>query len=672
MRLSRPHTRRIRPRLTRRPTDRLHDDLFQERFDTPISELRSVDVAGATSCRGDCCAEIGTKARQPHNSQRTRYNRCCKRIKATRLEWLPKLNMAKSCPAILVTWAAFVWATSITAGDEFQPLYDQAELRGPANAMSKRVGIEREPHHTHDAGGIKFVVAGDRIDIGVKDGEEPRRVRSLDGRKLRLLGTARRIALFAAENTDENLASNPYLRAEILRCDLDTASWLPGWRFENTDDAPPAAIGPALGSVLANEESVIVLTYDKPSGIVVQSGPLRTAETTSYTVTCYRAREDAAKWSKTFVWQTGRSPDVMLNRETSRAIDPGIEPLSWVDDEFHGPSILVCAGGKQELRCLAAEDGEERWRIARLWEFERGFIGPSVFEHFVDRFGIDYTDVSLAADADVENESDREQQDKARKRLSEARKRFEDDFDGTIAAGPVFVPDKFWGHIFIAAAQRRREEGWQDLGGLAKCTVYELEADTGEVIAATALPRMVTGRPLMATRGALTWSCDRGCLVRLHHSEFDFSTGFFGPGAGAVNDALCRVAWYREYNMRIPACWFWADPPDGVAAFDKEHLYRPAAAYIEDKDKPVYCFVINVVDLQSGIDHDLTLTIPYRGDFPMPENGYADFGSHTRATQPHLISIDSISVDGNSLRVVMQRPDGKRTDAALKFELPTE
>jgi hypothetical protein len=577
--------------------------------------------------------------------------------------------MAKSCSSILVTWAAFVWATSIATGEEFQPLYDEAELRGPGNAKYERVGIEREPRRTHDAGGIKFVVVGDRIDIiADKDGEKPRQVRLTDGRKLRLLGTARHIALFAAENSDAKEADNSYLRAEILRCDLDTASWLAGWKFENTDGAPPDAIG----AVLANDETVIALTYDKPSGIVVQSGPLRSATTTSYTVTCYRAREDAAKWSKTFMWQPGRFPDAMLSRESSRDIDPGIEPLSWVDDKFQGPSILVCAGGKQDLLCLAADDGEERWRITRLWEFERGFVGPSVFEHFVDRYGIDYTDVSLAEHADVKHESDREQQEKARKRLAEARKKLGDEFDGTIAAGPVFVPDDFSGHIFIAAARRRKEEGWQDLGGLAQCTVYELEADTGEVIAATALPRMVTGRPFMATRGALTWSCDRGCLVRLHHSEFDFSTGFVGPGSGAVNDALCRVAWYREYTMRVPACWFWTDPPDGVAAFDEEHLYRPAAAYIENKDKPVYCFVINVVDLETGIDHDLTLSIPYRGDFPMPENGYAAFGSHTHATQPHLLSIGGLSVDGNPLRVVMQRPGRNADEAALRFALPSK
>src|SRR5215469_14897383 len=189
--------------------------------------------------------------------------------------------MAKSCSSVFVTWAAFVWAISIATSEEFQPLYDEAELRGPGNARYERVVVEREPRRTHDAGGIRFAVVGDRIDIlADRNGEETRQVRSTDGRKLRLLGTARHIALFAAENSDDELKAGRYhLPAEIRRCDLDTASWLPAWKIENADDAPSDVVGPALGAVLANDETVVALTYDKPAGVVVPSGPLRSAKT---------------------------------------------------------------------------------------------------------------------------------------------------------------------------------------------------------------------------------------------------------------------------------------------------------------------------------------------------------------------------------------------------------
>lgn len=571
----------------------------------------------------------------------------------------------KNRPAFVASALIFGSLISFAAADDFQPEYEKAELRGSQGAKYARVGIALKPRRTHDAGGLKFAVDGDAVEILPTAPEVKRKhVPSADGRKLRLLGTVGGIALFAAENTEDEINAGRHdLPAEIRRCDLDAGHWLPSWKIEDQnerqrDPTDPDDIDPVLGGVLTRYETVVVLTYDRPSGFA-RAVPSN-ATTTSYTITCYDADKTRPRWAKTFPWVDKQFPPVMLARDFSRSRNSSIELLTWADDKAYEPPVLVCAGAKQDLLCLAGESGEVQWRIPKLWEFERGFIGPSVFEHYVDRFGIDYMDLRLAERPDAEDADEREQQERGRRLLSERRKKFEEEFDGSIAAGPVFATDDFSGHLFVAAARRRADGGWQDLGGLAQCVVYELEADSGEVIAATALPRMVDGSPYKAIPGALVWSCDRGCLVRLNHSRF-------GP-----EDAICRVGWYREYEMRFPACWFSADPPHGVAAFDDKHLYRAAATYIENKDETVYRFVINVVNLETGIDRDLTLAVPYHGEFPMPEHGYFASPGYTHAHQPHLLGISELAVEDGTLRIVMQRPGKNTDDAALRFKLPNE
>jgi hypothetical protein len=154
----------------------------------------------------------------------------------------------------------------------------------------------------------------------------------------------------------------------------------------------------------------------------------------------------------------------------------------------------------------------------------------------------------------------------------------------------------------------------------------------------------------------------------LQHSELDYSRGFAGQGAGASNDAVCRIAWYREYARRVPPCWLLADPAHAVAAFGTKWLFRPAAAYLKTKDDATYHFTINVVDLETGLDHDLLLAIPFRGDFPLPEHGFFAPG-FTHASSPHLLGISGLSVERNLLRIGMSRDEKRSGDAALEFEI---
>ena len=54
-----------------------------------------------------------------------------------------------------------------------------------------------------------------------------------------------------------------------------------------------------------------------------------------------------------------------------------------------GDGVLVCAEATRPIRCVNPDTGTELWSTERLWEFDRGFTGPSVWSHHIGRFRAD-------------------------------------------------------------------------------------------------------------------------------------------------------------------------------------------------------------------------------------------------------------------------------------------
>lgn len=600
-----------------------------------------------------------------------------------------------------------IWMLPICLANatEFEPEYEKAELFGPDDAEYSRVRVQRDWREFQDADGRRLAVDGDAVLVLPNEGEEePRRVASVDGRDLRWLGAAEGIAFFVAENTLAEVADveygGDYLLAEIRRLDLDSLNWLPSWKVEPEADTQPRdceSNGPAprisiLGGLLTHDRAVVALTYTmaeksrwltdfSPEEIEEMSAEhlewLKTSlnmEPLSFRVSCFDAKAERPTWSKTFSWADEPDPPAACWGWT----DDRLELLTWLDPDAQmaGDAILVCAGEKQDLLCLRADDGHPRWRTPRLWEYERGYFGLTSAMHFVGPFGI----------CDWLIPQEREEQREHSQALAKARKQFEETYEGSIIAGPVVVDDWRGDHIFIAAARRRTYgDSWWEGEPPPQCIVYEINAEYGGVIAASALPRMIEGRSFQTAPGALIWTCERGSLVRLHHSEAESTGEFLGrPVRGPSEDALCRIAWYREYVTRAPPCWFRATFPDGVAAFGPNRLFRLGAAYVRDQDEKVYCFNINVVDLETGMDHNLTLEVPFRGDFSIREYG------HTFRSYPYLLGVTGLSIEGDVLRVIMKRyseherstgfgpsygPEEEEEDGeevALEFDLATK
>jgi len=220
-------------------------------------------------------------------------------------------------------------------------------------------------------------------------------------------------------------------------------------------------------------------------------------------------------------------------------------------------------------------------------------------------------------------------------------------------------------HVFVAVARDPADKESANVNlnrAITDAVIYEIEGD-GEIRAMTRLPRVVVGWPHTVLPGALVWSCDRGSLIRLGHSVPDFSRGF----TGAADDMLCRVEWYREIPMRTPNAWFWADPEYGVACSSNQQLFRSGVSYVRKPDEKVYRFKINVIDIETGLDSDLTLAIPFDGDFTMPETGKTSAPGWTHAHQPHLLRISGLQLEGDLLQVSMKQ-DGTES-VCIEFHI---
>jgi len=108
-----------------------------------------------------------------------------------------------------------------------------------------------------------------------------------------------------------------------------------------------------------------------------------------------------------------------------------------------------------------------------------------------------------------------------------------------------------------------------------------------------------------------------------------------------------------------------------VTGFSRARLFRPSVAYVREKEDRVYEFRVNVVDLRSGSDQDLTLSVPFAGELPVPESGISSYGRGTPAERvyahgPNAVRIDRIDVDGDQLTFVIAH-DSDFT--ALTFDL---
>jgi ankyrin repeat protein len=301
-----------------------------------------------------------------------------------------------------------------------------------------------------------------------------------------------------------------------------------------------------------------------------------------------------------------------------------------------GDRLLVCAEAVQPILCLNRDTGTQLWRLDRPWEFERGFIGPSVWQHYIGRFG-----------------KERFGADKAT--AEAARPAFDKQFDCAIVGGPVSVPlnitrDSDSHSVFVAVSKATRG-GFS--GYTADCILYEFN-DKGRPVAMLKLPQMVRGGHFRKTKDGVVWQGQNETFFKVSRTRESSRMGM-GPGG---SDHLLRMPWLRQVAEAEPPAWLTSGKAGDPVAFSDTHAFcLPAGGYVTDGDRATFHFPLTAIDLRTGIEQPLLLHAPIQGTVAAPKTNFSESRvagkTAIRTFGSYLVAVTRLHTDGNILRVTL-------------------
>jgi len=450
----------------------------------------------------------------------------------------------------------------------------------------------------------------------------------------------------------------------LRRLDLKSGTWL--------DDLPvfPRRLLPggpkpaAVLSVLPGDDGLAVLVSmaDKPNQSWMDPP-------TAFHLTYFSSDKSNPLWSKTFNAEGGRpyTGAFVWGIQPPQYAGSHLQHLSWLGDR-----LLLCAEAQQPIYCLNRDTGSTIWSVERVWEFQRGFVGPSCYSHYISRFGVErfVTDKSEA---------------------KEARKAAER-YACSIVGGPVAIPIRarrgqdvlavrFSGrrndtHSIFVAVSRGPAEG--HTGYLSDCLVYELN-DDGKVISMANLPQMVVGGRYGVSGNHVVWKCQNDTFVSLAPAV---SIPVVTMGGGS-SDGISRVAWLKQDSeSEAPAAWLVAGRAGDPVAFTDTHAFCLAGGgYIKHQDERVYRFPVTAIELSSGRQSTVVLAVPFDGEIEVPETNYSmhtlpDGSRGYRMSMWYGLAVTHLASSPIGLEIVV----GNETDSssvvfdmkALKDALGTE
>jgi hypothetical protein len=447
------------------------------------------------------------------------------------------------------------------------------------------------------------------------------------------------IAYFGAYRVNAEGHFSEYVVDDIRRIDLANGKLQKPLRIGGNETVRHDAHAIAL---IADKKHVVALSAAEIAG----EGERK--KTWVFRVDCWSAADGKLLWSKKLT-SAGERPEpgayLLAARRPDYAVSD-VQHLSWLDNEDDG--LVVCAGAVQPLLCFDRKTGKELWKVERVWEFERGFIGPSVWSHYIHRFGLDTFDLKNDDEA------------------AKHRRQFESRFHCAIIGGPLVVrrDEKSPGRLFVAVS---RAPAGPFSGYLGDCVLYEI-SDFGDVQSMVTLPRTVRGSQFRVLPDGVAWACQKEGLVRIPVSSDRVGLGF-GPGGP---DLITPIKWYRQFTAPERKAALSADKAgDPWALTDKFAYLVPGGGYVEDFEKPIYEFPITRVDLATGVERLFTLNVPYRGKLPEPT---ANFGTvplpggkrGVQARGPYLLAVTWLDAEDHTISAMLGM---ENWTAALTFDL---
>lgn len=554
-------------------------------------------------------------------------------------------------PSLLSILLGF--ATTATS-QTIEPIFEESTLNAGGRGLTP-TRVYQETFREIEAGeyrlrlGRSFVA---RVDAA---GEELWRVPLSGDHRPRYVGAHDRIALFAVMEIGQ---SNQ-------RLDLETGNWLSPLELES----PPEAVRTTTEVIaeplhlLSEIRGCYVLVGWRREGEDADLRVLFDSVFDCYSIVCLDQDMEHARW---------------VHHEPSRGRRPNVSgPFwRWRDGELIVPpthslaragfGLVACAGERGDILCLEASSGQLIWRIERLWEFDRGYVGPSCFNYFVSRFGYYFARSELAG-MDIESEW--------LPRTAILREEFENAYSCAIAAGPVVVPKQEdrtrAGEALLVVVERG--PATYLCKALSEARVYEIDS-RGQPIAVAPLPRrLLDDTPRLGRRGVI-WSGPRGAFVHCSASDNDGVVGM-GPELD-TKQCVAQLDWYRELSWNPEDPWLRCPPARDVIAYGDGCAFRPAAGmYVNSEEEKLIHFPIWRLHLEGQCAELLDLRIPIRSRIPAPGTNYECVGGRYRTFSPHALSLVALDVAGDSLRVTIgpedrgRRPEADESLRLLEFDL---
>jgi len=426
---------------------------------------------------------------------------------------------------------------------------------------------------------------------------------------------------------------------EVRRIDASTGQWVDPLRIPTGEKKDKTA--EQACAAIADKDGLTVLT----ARVVRDRSSHDNGTMLAYRVTRFASGKAEPAWSQEYQSAGPREhPGAFLLSSPSQ---PDYANDSATPLLLMGSQVVVCAGPKEDILCIERASGKEAWRLARVWEFRRGFIGPSVWSHYLGRYGWREHDLELAEKGPLQE------------RVAKEKARIEEQ-SGAVVAGPVLVNEGSNDPSLFVVVARSERSAWS--GYLADAVVYELN-DRGAPVGIATLPRMVNAGHCAIGSGGVTWGCTRGGFVRIApNGQRSSQAGMLGGG-----DMLCRIDWYRQINAPTIKAWLTAGPAGDPIAFTESHAFRPlAGGYISKQGDHVYHFPMARVDLKNGSVESFVLNVPFDGDAPKPATNYSETADGIQAMGPHQIGVTWLQVAGGSLEVVIATPESA---GAVRFSL---
>lgn len=445
-----------------------------------------------------------------------------------------------------------------------------------------------------------------------------------------LLGVDGELAYFADSDAKDS---------QVLRLRVRDGAWLDPWTFGSAElglEDDPVVSG-WVSALLADGDSLFVLRRELDAQVEwPEDVP------SSYAVARLDPATGKPTWSRRFPCERppeGARAGLRAPRHTG-LLHRGVRELQVVDGR-----LLVCPGGVDSVRVLALDSGEQRWAMERLWEYRRSYIGPSVWEHYVGRFGM----------------SESFPPDNLEAVVAEQRTALEKIQIGSIVAGPwpVDVHDSLLrrgkeGHRLLIAVGVAPVDEWHEY--LNQCIVYEISPD-GTPISLVAIPRMISRQAPVLFDDCVVVACEGSafaCVAASEASDSELSGGF--PGSG--DERVGSVRWFREERAVHTEPWLQCGPAgDPVAVSSTLCVRTDGGGRIEDAGAGEFVFPLLLLDPADGTVRKTQLRVPFEGEFALPSTNYTGRGRTTITWGANGLALTWLEFADDRLRVTLANED---------------